>query len=192
MLKDILIIDNYDSFTFNLVQYLGRLGAQPRVVENDQITVEQIEKNLPEAILISPGPGTPAQAGVSRDVIATFHGRLPILGICLGHQAIGEVFGGKVVGAGEIRHGKTSIIHHNHNGLFASFSQPLTATRYHSLIVEKETLPDSLSITAWTDDGQIMGLQAGSAHTYGVQFHPESYATENGISLLENFICCQN
>jgi len=183
----ILVIDNYDSFTYNLVQYLGDLGAELHVVRNDAISLDEIERLAPERIVISPGPCTPREAGISRDVIARFGPRLPLLGVCLGHQAIGDVFGGEVVRT-EVRHGKTSMIHHNGREVFRGLPNPFEATRYHSLIVRRETLPACLEITAWTDDGLIMGLQHRQFPVWGVQFHPESILTAAGKDLLRNFL----
>jgi len=184
----ILVIDNYDSFTYNLVQYLGELGAELRVYRNDKITLEEIKKMAPEKILISPGPGEPKDAGISEDVIRTFGIRTPILGVCLGHQAIGEVFGGRIVGARNLMHGKTSKIHHNGKGLFKGIKNPFDATRYHSLIVERESLPKVLHITAETKDKEIMALVHREYPIYGVQFHPESILTVEGKKLLGNFL----
>ena len=186
----ILLIDNYDSFTWNLVQRLGEIDptVDLRVVRNDKITPEQIEADLPERIIISPGPCTPKEAGISCDVLARFGGRVPILGVCLGHQSIGQAFGGKVVHAREVMHGKTSPIHHRDCDVFQGLSNPFTATRYHSLVIERETLPTCLEITAWTEDGEIMGVRHKTLPVEGVQFHPESILTERGHSLLENFL----
>ncbi len=189
----LLMIDNYDSFTYNLVQYLGELGADVQVHRNDEITVEQIADLQPERLMISPGPCTPDQAGVSMDAIKHFAGKLPILGVCLGHQSIGQVFGGNIVHAREIMHGKTSQIHHKGEHVFSGLSNPYTATRYHSLVIEKETLPDCLEITAWTEnaDGsldEIMGVRHKEYDIEGVQFHPESILTEHGHDLLKNFL----
>ena len=188
-----LMIDNYDSFTYNLVQYLGELGADVEVHRNDHITVEDIEKLNPERIMISPGPCTPNEAGVSMQVIEHFAGRVPILGVCLGHQSIGQVYGGKIIHAKEIMHGKTSMIHHNNKGVFQGLSNPYEATRYHSLVIEKESLPDCLEVTAWTEneDGsidEIMGVKHKELAVEGVQFHPESILTEHGHDLLRNFL----
>jgi len=188
-----LMIDNYDSFTYNLVQYLGELGADVQVRRNDQITVQEIEKLNPQRIMISPGPCTPNEAGISMQVIEKFAGTLPILGVCLGHQSIGQVFGGKIVHAKEIMHGKTSLIHHNGSGVFAGLENPYIATRYHSLVIEKESLPDCLEITAWTEnaDGsmdEIMGVRHKQLAIEGVQFHPESILTEHGHDLLKHFL----
>ncbi len=184
----ILVIDNYDSFTYNLVQYLGELGAELRVYRNDKITPEEIKRIAPEKILISPGPGEPKDAGISEDVIRTFGSRTPILGVCLGHQAIGEVFGGRITGAKNLMHGKTSKIYHNGKGLFKGIKSPFDATRYHSLIVERESLPKVLEITAETKDKEIMGLAHRQYPIYGVQFHPESILTAEGKKLLKNFL----
>ena len=188
-----LMIDNYDSFTYNLVQYLGELGADVVVHRNDQITIEDIEKMQPERIMISPGPCTPNEAGISMEVIKHFAGKLPILGVCLGHQSIGQVFGGKIIHAREIMHGKTSMIHHNNKGVFKGLANPYEATRYHSLVIEKESLPECLEITAWTEnaDGsmdEIMGVKHRTLAVEGVQFHPESILTEHGHDLLRNFL----
>ena len=184
----ILVIDNYDSFTFNLVQYLGELVAEMEVWRNDQITLDEIAAKRPERIVISPGPCTPAEAGVSVGLIQRFSGQLPIFGVCLGHQSIGEAFGGDVVRAPYLMHGKTSRIHHDEQGVFRGVPQDFIATRYHSLIVKKETLPQTLQITAETDDGLIMGLRHKQDPTFGVQFHPESILTGEGKKLLSNFL----
>jgi len=184
----LLVIDNYDSFTYNLVQYLGELGAEIVVYRNDKITIEEIEKLAPERIVISPGPCTPLQAGISNDVIKHFAGRVPILGVCLGHQCIGHVFGGRVVRAQRLMHGKTSMIYHNGEEIFAGLPNPFEATRYHSLIVERESLPDCLVITAWTEEDEIMGLRHKELPVWGVQFHPESILTKAGKDLLKNFL----
>lgn len=184
----ILVIDNYDSFTFNLVQYLGELGAEMEVWRNDQITLDEIAARKPERIVISPGPCTPAEAGVSVSLIQRFSGRVPIFGVCLGHQSIGEAFGGDVVRAPYLMHGKTSRIHHDRQGVFRGLPQDFTATRYHSLIVKKETLPETLEITAETEDGLIMALRHKEHPTVGVQFHPESILTDVGKQLLSNFL----
>ena len=188
-----LMIDNYDSFTYNLVQYLGELGADVIVHRNDQISIDDIEKLQPERIMISPGPCTPNEAGISMEVIKYYAGKLPILGVCLGHQSIGQVFGGKIVHAREIMHGKTSMIHHNDTGVFTGLSNPYEATRYHSLVIEKDSLPDCLEITAWTEnaDGsidEIMGVKHTELKVEGVQFHPESILTQHGHDLLKNFL----
>jgi anthranilate synthase/aminodeoxychorismate synthase-like glutamine amidotransferase len=184
----VLVIDNYDSFTYNLVQYLGELGAAPLVHRHDAIGIDEIVSLEPAAILISPGPGTPDDAGISNDVIARFAGNIPILGVCLGHQCIGQVFGGRVVRAGQVMHGKTSLIRHNGEGVFAGLPNPFEATRYHSLVVDRDSLPDALEITAETDDGTIMGLRHRELAVEGVQFHPESVLTAVGHDLLRNFL----
>ena len=184
----ILVIDNYDSFTYNLVQYLGELGAQLEVHRNDQITVDAIAQLAPERIVISPGPKTPTEAGVCLATIQEFSGKIPILGVCLGHQAIGQAFGGKVIRAPEIMHGKTSRISHDNKTIFSGLPNPFPATRYHSLIVERSTLPDCLEISATTPDGLIMGLRHKQMNVEGVQFHPESILTESGKKLLANFL----
>jgi anthranilate synthase/aminodeoxychorismate synthase-like glutamine amidotransferase len=184
----ILVIDNYDSFTYNLVQYVGESGIDQTIVRNDRITVSEIKRMNPQKIIISPGPCTPKEAGITLDIIREFHKKVPILGVCLGHQAIGEALGGKVVRAPEIVHGKTSAIFHSGQGIFDRVPSPFTATRYHSLIVEKNTLPLCLEVTAWTSDGIIMGLHHREYLTFGVQFHPESIATEHGKLILNNFL----
>ena len=184
----LLVIDNYDSFTFNLVQYFGQLGVTQRVFRNDQITPAEALALNPDRILISPGPCSPAEAGVSLDMIQAFAGVKPILGVCLGHQSIGQVYGGDVVRADRLMHGKTSPIHHSGKSVFAGMPSPFEATRYHSLIVKRETLPDCLEITAWTEEGEIMGLMHKEHPVHGVQFHPESILTQDGKRLLENFL----
>jgi len=184
----ILLIDNYDSFTYNVYQYVANLGCAVDVVRNDRITVDEIATKNFESIILSPGPGTPDDSGICLDVIARFAGKLPILGICLGHQAIGQVFGGKVVRAPELMHGKVSAIIHNEQGLYQGLPQPLVAGRYHSLIVQSESLPDCLEVTARTTDGLIMGLKHKIYDVEGVQFHPESILTPEGIKILQNFI----
>jgi anthranilate synthase/aminodeoxychorismate synthase-like glutamine amidotransferase len=184
----ILVLDNYDSFTYNLVQYFGELGADLHVVRNDRITVAEIEKLAPERIVVSPGPCTPHEAGISCEVVKTFGQRLPVLGVCLGHQCIGEVYGGQVVRADRLMHGKTSPILHRGKGVFQDLPSPFEATRYHSLIVKRDTLPDVLEITAETAEGEIMGLQHKSLPVHGVQFHPESILTTEGKRLLGNFL----
>ena len=184
----ILVLDNYDSFTYNLVQYFGELGADLHVMRNDQITVAEIETLAPERIIVSPGPCTPSEAGISSEVIKTFGPRLPILGVCLGHQCIGEVYGGDVVRADRLMHGKTSPIIHQGQGVFKDLPSPFEATRYHSLIVKRDTLPDVLEITAETAEGEIMGLQHKTLPVHGVQFHPESILTAEGKRLLKNFL----
>jgi len=184
----ILVIDNYDSFTYNLVQYLGELGGDPQVVRNDQTTVAAIEKQAPERIVISPGPKTPSEAGICLEVITAFSGRIPILGVCLGHQAIGQAFGGQVIRAPELMHGKTSQIQHDGRTIFEGLPNPFPATRYHSLIVARESLPDCLEVSACTSDGLIMGLRHREMKVEGVQFHPESILTTAGKQLLGNFL----
>jgi anthranilate synthase/aminodeoxychorismate synthase-like glutamine amidotransferase len=184
----ILVLDNYDSFTYNLVQYFGELGADLRVVRNDRITVAEIEELAPEKIVVSPGPCTPSEAGISSEVIRTFGPRLPVLGVCLGHQCIGEVYGGEVVRADRLMHGKTSPILHTGRGVFHDLPSPFEATRYHSLIVKRENLPDVLEITAETAEGEIMGLQHKEFPVHGVQFHPESILTTEGKRLIRNFL----
>ena len=184
----LLVIDNYDSFTYNLVQYLGELGQQVRVVRNNEVSVDDIERMCPEYIVISPGPCTPNEAGISLDVIHRLAGKIPILGVCLGHQAIGQAFGGKVIRAQEVVHGRTSRVFHDDKGLFAGLPNPFEATRYHSLVVERSSLPDCLEITAKTWDEEIMGLRHKSLPVEGVQFHPESFLTKVGKDLLRNFL----
>jgi para-aminobenzoate synthetase component 2 len=184
----ILVIDNYESFTYNLVQYLGELGADLAVVRNDQTTVKAIEKQAPERIVISPGPKTPSEAGICLEVIQSFAGRVPILGVCLGHQAIGQAFGGRVIRAPELMHGKTSEIRHDGRTIFQGLPNPFSATRYHSLIVERSNLPTCLEISATTSDGLIMGLRHKEMKVEGVQFHPESVLTNAGKQLLSNFL----
>jgi anthranilate synthase component II len=189
----VLMIDNYDSFTFNLVQYLGELGAEVEVHRNDQIDVEGVRRLAPEGIVISPGPCTPNEAGVSLEVIRTFAGEIPLLGVCLGHQAIGQAFGGRVVHAKAIMHGKTSMIFHSGQGVFEDLPNPFEATRYHSLVIEQDSLPDCLEVTAWTCDengdlDEIMGVRHRSLAVEGVQFHPESILTQHGHDLLNNFL----
>jgi len=189
----LLMIDNYDSFTYNLVQYLGELGADVEVYRNDEITLDEIRAKQPEKLMISPGPCTPDEAGISMQAIKTFAGKIPILGVCLGHQSIGQVFGGKIIHAKEIMHGKTSRIYHKDSHVFAGLSNPYTATRYHSLVIEKESLPDCLEVTAWTETengemDEIMGVRHKTMNVEGVQFHPESILTEHGHDLLNNFL----
>jgi anthranilate synthase/aminodeoxychorismate synthase-like glutamine amidotransferase len=184
----ILVIDNYDSFTYNLVQYFGELGAEPLVRRNDEITLDEITSLAPDRICVSPGPCTPKEAGISNEVIRQFAGRLPILGVCLGHQCLGEVYGGDVVRAGRLMHGKTSPIQHNGKDLFQNLPNPFDATRYHSLLVRRESLPESLEITAETAEGEIMGLRHKELPVWGVQFHPESILTTHGKELLANFL----
>lgn len=184
----LLMIDNYDSFTYNLVQYLGELGQDVRVFRNDAITTDEIDALAPDHIVVSPGPCTPNEAGVSVETIQRFAGRIPILGVCLGHQSIGQAFGGKIVHAKELMHGKTSEIHHINAGVFAGLPNPFVATRYHSLVVERASLPNCLEVTAWTADEEIMGLRHREFAVEGVQFHPESILTEHGHQLLKNFL----
>ncbi|MEO8101748.1 MAG: aminodeoxychorismate/anthranilate synthase component II [Betaproteobacteria bacterium] len=184
----LLMIDNYDSFTFNLVQYFGELGEDVRVKRNDEISVADIEKLAPERIVISPGPCSPVEAGISVRTIESFAGKVPILGVCLGHQSIGQAFGGRIVHAKTLMHGKTSQMTHTGKGVFAGLPSPYRITRYHSLVIERETCPECLEITAWTDDGEIMGVRHRSLAVEGVQFHPESIMTEHGHALLRNFL----
>ncbi len=184
----LLLIDNYDSFTYNLYQYLGELGARVEVVRNDQVTIEGIEHMAPERIIVSPGPGNPDEAGISKDVVRHFAGKLPILGVCLGHQCIGEVFGGIVEGAGEILHGKVSQITHDGRGVFAGLKSPLQATRYHSLAIRPDSVPDVLEVSARSESGVIMGVRHRTLPVEGVQFHPESIMTAAGKHILENFL----
>ncbi len=184
----LLVIDNYDSFTYNLVQYFGELGVEPLVRRNDEVTLDEIRALKPERICVSPGPCTPNEAGISCDVIREFGPRLPLLGVCLGHQSIGQVYGGEVVRAGRLMHGKTSPILHKGTGVFSGLSHPFEATRYHSLLVRRETLPECLEITAETAEGEIMGLAHRDHPVHGVQFHPESILTAEGKSLLRNFL----
>ncbi|VEP12435.1 aminodeoxychorismate synthase, subunit II [Hyella patelloides LEGE 07179] len=191
----IIVIDNYDSFTYNLVQYLGELGqelplaAEIQVYRNDKIDLDTVRQLKPDGILISPGPGRPEDAGISSELIATLGSQIPILGVCLGHQSIGQVFGGKIISAPILMHGKTSEIHHKNVGVFKNLNSPFTATRYHSLVIEKETIPETLEITAWVEDGTIMGVRHRDyPHIQGVQFHPESILTNSGKQLLRNFL----
>ncbi|TWI60877.1 anthranilate synthase component 2 [Pseudoduganella lurida] len=184
----LLMIDNYDSFTYNIVQYFGELGEDVRVVRNDEITIEEIEALNPDRICISPGPKAPAQAGISVEVLKHFAGKKPILGVCLGHQAIGEAFGGKVIRAREVMHGKTSPIAHTGEGVFKELPSPFTVIRYHSLAIERASLPACLEVTAWTDDGEIMGVRHKDYDIEGVQFHPESILSEHGHAMLKNFL----
>lgn len=184
----LLMIDNYDSFTYNLVQYFGELGEKVMVFRNDEITPDEVEHLKPARIVISPGPCTPSKAGVSIPLIGRYKGEVPILGVCLGHQSIGQAFGGKIVHSAQPMHGKTSHIFHQDAGLFRRLPNPFLATRYHSLVIERESLPDSLEITAWTEDGEIMGIRHKTLPIEGVQFHPESILTEHGHKLLENFL----
>lgn len=184
----LLMIDNYDSFTYNLVQYFGELGEEVKVFRNDEITLAEIAALAPARIVISPGPCSPAEAGISVETIKTFAGKIPLLGVCLGHQSIGAAFGGEIVRAKELMHGKTSPVHHTDQGVFHDLPNPLTVTRYHSLAIRRESLPDCLEVTAWTDDGEIMGVRHRTLDVEGVQFHPESILTERGHDLLRNFL----
>jgi anthranilate synthase/aminodeoxychorismate synthase-like glutamine amidotransferase len=184
----LLLIDNYDSFTYNLYQYLCELGQEVQVVRNDKINIDEIEKMRPQHIVISPGPSTPLQAGISNDVIKNFGGKIPILGVCLGHECIGYAYGGHIWQAKQIMHGKASMIKHNQKGVFKGLPNPFSAIRYHSLVIRKETLPECLEITAWTDDGTIMGVRHKEYAVEGVQFHPESFMTQCGKDLLKNFL----
>ena len=184
----ILVVDNYDSFTYNLVQYIGESGETVEVYRNDELSVAEIIERNPEKIVISPGPGTPDDAGVSVPLIHAVKGRIPLLGVCLGHQSIGAALGGNVVRAANIMHGKTSLVYHDNHGIFSGVENPFVATRYHSLIVERETLPDTLVIRAWTEDGVIMGMDAEQLLLYGVQFHPESIMTSEGKKIIRNFL----
>ena len=184
----LLMIDNYDSFTYNLVQYLGELGQEVLVYRNDEIDLAKVASLNPTHIVISPGPCTPNEAGISVPLIKEFSGKIPLLGVCLGHQSIGQAFGGRIIKAKTLMHGKTSFIYHHNIGVFRDLPNPYTATRYHSLVIEKETLPDCLEITAWTEDGEIMGVRHKTLRVEGVQFHPESILTEHGHALLNNFL----
>jgi len=184
----LLLIDNYDSFTYNLFQYLSELGEKVIVVRNNETTIKAIEKMKPERMVISPGPSTPQNAGISNNVIKHFGGKLPILGVCLGHQCIGYSYGGIVAQANQIMHGKSSLIHHNGRGVFAGLPDPFSAIRYHSLAIKREHLPDCLEVTAWTDDGEIMGIRHKKYAVAGIQFHPESFMTEHGKEILKNFL----
>lgn len=184
----LLMIDNYDSFTYNLVQYFGELGQEVKVFRNDAITVAGIAQLKPDYLVISPGPCAPAQAGVSLAAIKEFAGKIPLLGVCLGHQSIGEAFGGRIVHAKTLMHGKVSPVHHKNEGVFRNLPNPLTCTRYHSLAIERASLPDCLDVTAWTEDGEIMGVRHKTLAVEGVQFHPESILTERGHDLLNNFL----
>ena len=184
----ILVVDNYDSFTWNLVHYLAELGAEAKVVRNDALSAAEAVALKPEAVVLSPGPCTPNEAGICLELIASAPEALPILGVCLGHQAIGQALGGEVVRAKTLMHGKTSPVRHDGRGVFAGLPEPVVATRYHSLAVERSSLPNSLSVTAWSDDGEVMGLQHATRPVHGVQFHPESIATEHGHRLLANFL----
>ncbi len=184
----LVMIDNYDSFTYNLVQYLGELGQEVKVYRNDEITLGELDTLSPDYLVISPGPCTPNEAGICIESVKRFSGKIPILGVCLGHQSIGQAFGGKVVRAKQLMHGKTSPISHNSGGIFRDIENPFTATRYHSLVVEKESIPDCFEITAWTDDGEIMAIKHRQLAVEGVQFHPESIDTDHGHKLLQNFL----
>jgi anthranilate synthase component 2 len=184
----LLMIDNYDSFTYNIVQYLEELGADVLVKRNDEITIDNIKTLAPKHIVISPGPCTPHEAGVTMDVVKEFRGKTPLLGVCLGHQAIGMIYGANLIRADQIMHGKTSLIHHDGKGVFTGLKNPYTATRYHSLILEKDSIPDSLEISAWTADDVVMGVADHANRVYGVQFHPESILSEHGHDLLKNFL----
>ena len=184
----LLMIDNYDSFTYNLVQYLGELGEDVKVARNDELSVDEVERLRPQRVVLSPGPCTPNEAGISLELIGRLAGRVPILGVCLGHQAIGQAFGGRVVHAKTLMHGKTSLIHHTGAGVFRGLPAPYTATRYHSLAIERDSCPPELEVTAWTDDGEIMGVRHRTLPVEGVQFHPESILTEHGHALLRNFL----
>jgi len=184
----LLMIDNYDSFTYNLVQYFGELGEEVTVFRNDEIDLAGVAAQKPDHIVITPGPCTPTEAGVSVPVIKEFAGKVPLLGVCLGHQSIGQAFGGKIIHAKQVMHGKTSLIHHADKGVFRGLPNPFQATRYHSLVIERESIPDCLEITAWTEDGEIMGVRHKTLAVEGVQFHPESILTEHGHKMLENFL----
>ena len=184
----LLMLDNYDSFTYNLVQYFGELGCEVEVVRNDEVTVNEVIARAPDRVVISPGPCTPNEAGISVPLIRALAGKIPLLGVCLGHQSIGQAFGGHIVHAKQLMHGKTSPIQHHNMGVFRGLPNPFTATRYHSLVIEKETLPECLEITAWTADGEIMGVRHKTLAVEGVQFHPESILTEHGHDLLRNFL----
>jgi anthranilate synthase component 2 len=184
----LLMIDNYDSFTYNLVQYLAELKQEVEVYRNDEITIDEIKKKNPQYIVLSPGPCTPNEAGISLEVVNIFKGEIPILGVCLGHQTIGQAFGGKIIHAKTLMHGKTSQIHHTNQGVFKDLKNPFTATRYHSLVIDRATLPSCLEVTAWTNDEEIMGVRHKTLPIEGVQFHPESVLTEHGHDLLNNFL----
>ncbi|HEY5501640.1 MAG TPA: aminodeoxychorismate/anthranilate synthase component II [Candidatus Humimicrobiaceae bacterium] len=185
---DILMIDNYDSFTYNLVQYLGILGENIKVRRNDRITLNEIEEMSPQRIVISPGPGRPEDAGISKDLVKYFYKKIPILGVCLGHQCIGEVFGGQIINSGIVLHGKTSQVFHDGKSIFKEIKNPFTAARYHSLIINKDTVPIDFDISAWTEDGVIMGIRHKKYKLEGIQFHPESFLTPSGLKILKNFI----
>ena len=184
----LVMIDNYDSFTYNLVQYFGELGQEVRVFRNDEVSVDEIADLAPDFLVVSPGPCTPTEAGISVDAISRFAGKIPVLGVCLGHQSIGQAFGGSIVHAQQIMHGKTSAIHHLGSGVFLGLPSPFTATRYHSLVIDRASIPESLEITAWTEDDEIMAVRHREMAVHGVQFHPESLVTEHGHALLRNFL----
>ncbi|WP_293765965.1 aminodeoxychorismate/anthranilate synthase component II [uncultured Aquitalea sp.] len=184
----LLMIDNYDSFTYNLVQYFGELGQEVKVFRNDEITLQDIERLAPQYLVVSPGPCSPNEAGISVPAIKHFAGKLPIMGVCLGHQSIGQAFGGNIIHAKQLMHGKVSPVSHHNVGMFRDIPNPVTCTRYHSLVIERETLPDCLDITAWTDDGEIMGVRHKTLPIEGVQFHPESILTQHGHKMLDNFL----
>lgn len=184
----LLMIDNYDSFTYNLVQYFGELGQDVQVFRNDEITLDKVASLKPQYIVVSPGPCTPNEAGVSVPTIKEFAGKIPLLGVCLGHQSIGQAFGGNIIHAKQVMHGKTSMVSHKDMGVFKGLPNPFQATRYHSLVIERETIPECLEITAWTDDGEIMGVRHKTLPVEGVQFHPESIMTEHGHDMLNNFL----
>jgi anthranilate synthase/aminodeoxychorismate synthase-like glutamine amidotransferase len=184
----VLVVDNYDSFVYNLVQYLGELGAEPLVHRHDELTLDEVVALDPDAVLISPGPGRPEDAGLSNDVIRRFAGQRPVLGVCLGNQCIGQVYGGEVVRADQVMHGKTSLVHHDGTGVFAGLPSPFEATRYHSLVIAPDSVPDELVVTAWTDDGTVMGVRHRDLDVEGVQFHPESILTASGHDMLRNFL----
>jgi len=188
----LLMIDNYDSFTYNLVQYFGELSQEVVVYRNDEVSLEEIAEMRPAHIVISPGPCTPDEAGISVPLVQRFAGEIPILGVCLGHQSIGQAFGGKIVHAKQVMHGKVSLIHHERKGVFSGLQEPFEATRYHSLVIERESLPDTLEVTAWTDDGEIMGVRHRRLPVEGVQFHPESILTQQGHELLGNFLALRS
>jgi len=188
----LLMIDNYDSFTYNLVQYFGELSQEVVVYRNDEVSLEEIAEMRPAHIVISPGPCTPDEAGISVPLVQRFAGEIPILGVCLGHQSIGQAFGGKIVHAKQVMHGKVSLIHHERKGVFSGLQEPFEATRYHSLVIERESLPDALEVTAWTDDGEIMGVRHRRLPVEGVQFHPESILTQQGHELLGNFLALRS
>ena len=188
----LLLIDNYDSFTYNLFQYLSELGQEVKVVRNNEVTLAEIEGMNPERIVVSPGPSTPQNAGISNEVIKHFGGKVPVLGVCLGHQCIGHSYGGIVAGAKQIMHGKSSLIYHTNRGVFAGLKSPFSAIRYHSLVIRREHFPDCLEVIAWTDDGEIMGVRHKQYAVEGVQFHPESFMTEHGKEILRNFLLSNN